>query len=969
MPTTTTIVNPILEGAITAADATTTTATSVANVGTLDSRYFSTFNPANKLNNSVGLLQEQQEFSTTGGWVQILEIDCANLPTTCEFDCEILTSSGLGNSFALKLSLDSYLSQTGGAAIPQPIIHRISGPAGTAITGARVRVAAPSSPNYRKTFIDVNFVSGTYTAYLFSRIIFGSRLGGPEPITNLVKLINPVTTGQVIQEFGIGNGAIIKNTTGNYTGGREGQLVINSIDNTYNVFKNGVWTDLASGSNLNNPIITGTITAADASGVTATSVANVGTLDARYALISSIDGPIKNILSPQQTISSTGGWIQIAKFDSGNLPATIDFDSYILTDLNTGNSFSLKLSLDAYIGQSGGAAIPQPIIHRISGPAGTAITNFRVRVAAPSGLEFRTTYIDIQLATNGSAYNSYLFSRAVIGNRQGNATVITNLTFVINPVTTGQVIQEFGIGNGAIIKNTTGNYTGGREGQLVINSIDNTYNVFKNGVWTDLASGSNLNNPIITGTITAADASGVTATSVANVGTLDARYALISSIDGPIKNILSPQQTISSTGGWIQIAKFDSGNLPATIDFDSYILTDLNTGNSFSLKLSLDAYIGQSGGAAIPQPIIHRISGPAGTAITNFRVRVAAPSGLEFRTTYIDIQLATNGSAYNSYLFSRAVIGNRQGNATVITNLTFVINPVTTGQIIQEFGIGNGAIIKNTTGDYTGGREGQLVINSVDSNTKIYSNGAWQLIPTSQSLDAKYALIASPTFTGAIIAADATTTTATSVANVGTLDARYAGAKREAITSQQIVNSLGGWVQVGEFQSFGYQSIVDFDCYITTDNNLQSTIKLIFAIDAFSGESGAIQLPFSVFNRKGNGIVIENARVRVSSSNPRITYIDFKFVASTNAVNSYIFTSTSFNSRAVTPVIVNITPVVNPTTTGQIIEEFVPANGCVVKSTTGDYTNPREGQLVINPTDNTYKVYADGDWRIITTWV
>ena len=432
---------------------------------------------------------------------------------------------------------------------------------------------------------------------------------------------------------------------------------------------------------------------------------------------------------------------------------------------------------------------------------------------------------------------------------------------------------------------------------------------------------------------------------------------------------MSPQQTISSTGGWIQIAKFDSGNLPATIDFDSYILTDLNTGNSFSLKLSLDAYIGQSGGAAIPQPIIHRISGPAGTAITNFRVRVAAPSGLEFRTTYIDIQLATNGSAYNSYLFSRAVIGNRQGNATVITNLTFVINPVTTGQVIQEFGIGNGAIIKNTTGNYTGGREGQLVINSVDSNTKIYSNGAWQLIPTSQSLDAKYALIASPTFTGAIIAADATTTTATSVANVGTLDARYAGAKREAITSQQIVNSLGGWVQVGEFQSFGYQSIVDFDCYITTDNNLQSTIKLIFAIDAFSGESGAIQLPFSVFNRKGNGIVIENARVRVSSSNPRITYIDFKFVASTNAVNSYIFTSTSFNSRAVTPVIVNITPVVNPTTTGQIIEEFVPANGCVVKSTTGDYTNPREGQLVINPTDNTYKVYADGDWRIITTWV
>ena len=115
--------------------------------------------------------------------------------------------------------------------------------------------------------------------------------------------------------------------------------------------------------------------------------------------------------------------------------------------------------------------------------------------------------------------------------------------------------------------------------------------------------------------------------------------------------------------------------------------------------------------------------------------------------------------------------------------------------------------------------------------------------------------------------------------------------------------------------------------------------------------------------------MIENARVRVSSSNPRITYIDFKFVASTNAVNSYIFTSASFNSRTVTPVIVNITSVVNPTTTGQIIEEFVPANGCVVKSTTGDYTNPREGQLVINPTDNTYKVYADGDWRIITTWV
>ncbi len=60
--------------------------------------------------------------------------------------------------------------------------------------------------------------------------------------------------------------------------------------------------------------------------------------------------------------------------------------------------------------------------------------------------------------------------------------------------------------------------------------------------------------------------------------------------------------------------------------------------------------------------------------------------------------------------------------------------------------------------------------------------------------------------------------------------------------------------------------------------------------------------------------------------------------------------------------IFTITPYVNSTAQVNTV------SGVITKTDTGDPANSYEGQLCINTFDNTYKVYAEGAWRTITTW-
>lgn len=61
---------------------------------------------------------------------------------------------------------------------------------------------------------------------------------------------------------------------------------------------------------------------------------------------------------------------------------------------------------------------------------------------------------------------------------------------------------------------------------------------------------------------------------------------------------------------------------------------------------------------------------------------------------------------------------------------------------------------------------------------------------------------------------------------------------------------------------------------------------------------------------------------------------------------------------------------VSATTAGSkkmTLAELRIAVGITTKITTGDPTG-REGLMVINTFDNTFKIYADGAWRTLTTW-
>lgn len=234
------------------------------------------------------------------------------------------------------------------------------------------------------------------------------------------------------------------------------------------------------------------------------------------------------------------------------------------------------------------------------------------------------------------------------------------------------------------------------------------------------------------------------------------------------------------------------------------------------------------------------------------------------------------------------------------------------------------------------------------------------------------------TLNGTITAPNATSTLGNQIANVGTLDTRYLGPVIREQTNQNLtVDTLGGWVQMAYFNHQSRRTSGSFKCSIfSVTTNTTASFEFAIPFDPYTSNANSVSnLPTCVVARNPS-FVITTARMRMGpdlGSGLRHTYLDFKFnPATAGFADTRIYSQGSVLTHDLNPAYMSIdlTPVVNPNTTGGIIlPEFLPCQGCVRKSTTGDFNlGVNEGLQVINDVDNTLKIYAEGAWRTITTW-
>jgi hypothetical protein len=233
----------------------------------------------------------------------------------------------------------------------------------------------------------------------------------------------------------------------------------------------------------------------------------------------------------------------------------------------------------------------------------------------------------------------------------------------------------------------------------------------------------------------------------------------------------------------------------------------------------------------------------------------------------------------------------------------------------------------------------------------------------------------SSTLNGTITAPNATSTLGNQIANVGTLDARYFGQVQKDYAPVQTIDTLGGWVQIAQFTVSGYRTLGELNCFIGTDNNRHASFRLALNLDSYFDVAtpNGVVLPNCLgFRQAGAGFPFTAARIRMGVEqvdSTRATYLDLQFDPSTSGINTYIHSSASVLVPSLAFDFANVTAVVNPDTTGNVIfPNFNFATGAIVKSDAGDFTSGKEGQQVINTVDNTLKIFADGAWRTITTW-
>jgi hypothetical protein len=234
-----------------------------------------------------------------------------------------------------------------------------------------------------------------------------------------------------------------------------------------------------------------------------------------------------------------------------------------------------------------------------------------------------------------------------------------------------------------------------------------------------------------------------------------------------------------------------------------------------------------------------------------------------------------------------------------------------------------------------------------------------------------------PSISGTITAPNATSTLSNQIANVGTLDYRYFGQIQKNHTPLQTINTLGGWVQIAAFTTSGYRTLGELICFIGTANNLHNNFRLVFSLDPYteSFSAGGPNLPVCLTARQmGAQNAFTAARMRMGpevGGSVRYTYFDLLFNPSTSGIETYLHTSASVAMTDLAFNFVNLTAVVNPDTTDNVIgPNFMIGNGAIIKPDAGDFTSGREGQIVINTTtgQKSAKIYADGAWRTITTW-
>jgi hypothetical protein len=240
--------------------------------------------------------------------------------------------------------------------------------------------------------------------------------------------------------------------------------------------------------------------------------------------------------------------------------------------------------------------------------------------------------------------------------------------------------------------------------------------------WSNMfptSGGTVSGNITINGTITAPNASSVLSDQVANVGTLDTRYY------NAIVPQLTERQYFNPNGKWVQVAEFPAVGQRHHIEFTAFVSSDFGAFSSFKLFFIIDGY--DNSGTSNNFFPVSQIATDYGL-LSAIRMRTPNISGP--KPMFLDLNLVPSTSGTECYTDSYAKIYSRNTTyVQVVPNLSAIVDPVITSQILgPEFFPGNGALFKPTTGDYSGGREGQTVINNEDNNIKIFAEGAWRQI-------------------------------------------------------------------------------------------------------------------------------------------------------------------------------------------------------------------------------------------------
>ena len=228
--------NITINGTITAPNASSVLGDQVANVGTLDTRYYNAIVPQ---------LTERQYFDTVGKWVQVAEFPAAGQRHHIEFTAFVTSDFNASASFKLLFIIDGYdNSGTSNNFFP---VSQIATNYGML---SAVRMRTPNNSGPKSMFLDLNLVpsaSGTQSSIDSYVKIYSRNVTYTQVTPNLSAIVDPVITSQILgPEFLPGSGALFKDTTGDYSSCREGQTIINNADNNIKIFAEGAWRQIAS---------------------------------------------------------------------------------------------------------------------------------------------------------------------------------------------------------------------------------------------------------------------------------------------------------------------------------------------------------------------------------------------------------------------------------------------------------------------------------------------------------------------------------------------------------------------------------------------------------------------------------------------------------------------------------------------------------------------------------------------------